>query len=714
MTKAKLVLPFSLLVLISCNNKENTETVISVTYPQTKKIEHFDEYFGVKVADPYHWLEDDRSQEAEAWVKEQNLVTNNYLNQIPFKEKIKKRFEELFNFPKLSSPSKAGEYYFFEKNDGLQNQSVIYYQKGIDGKPEVFIDPNTYSKDGTTAIGIAGFSADFKYVAYTQSEAGSDWEKIKIREVATNKELPDVIEWVKFSGAAWYKDGFYYSRYPQPEKGKEFTSDNKNHSIYYHKLGTTQDKDVLFYDGKVNPNYYHYCSITEDQNYLVMYASSGTNGFETYYKDLKNNGKLTPLFTGFENKSTVIDHVNGSFLVMTDIAAPNYRLISIDLKKPAKENWVEIIPEKEELLSSVSAGGGKLFADYLKNATTVIYQMDYDGKNSKEIKLPGPGSAGGFGGYKDDTELFYSFSSFTYPPTIFRYNIASGESVLFNKPDLKFNPEDYEAKQVWFTSKDKTKVPMFIVHKKGLKLDGARPTLLYAYGGFNVSLGPSFSTSNIILLENGGVYVLANLRGGGEFGENWHKAGMKLNKQNVFDDFIAAAEYLISENYTSKEKLAIRGGSNGGLLVGACITQRPDLFKVAFPEVGVMDMLRFHKFTVGKGWIPEYGCSDSSKAEFNYLLGYSPLHNVKDGVSYPATLVATGDHDDRVVPAHSFKFAATLQEKHKGTNPVLITIETDAGHGAGKPMSKVIDEIANRWAFMFYNMGIKDIYADVK
>jgi len=682
----------------------------TLKYPSTKKTTHIDEYYGMRVPDPYQWLEDDRSQETGAWVKEQNGVTEAYLVQIPYREKIRARYQELYNFPKISSPFKAGAYYFFRKNNGLQNQSVIYFQKGLEGKPEVFIDPNTYSKSGTVDINLAGFSKDFKYVAYSVSEAGSDWEKIKVREIATNTDLTETIEWVKFSGASWFKDGFYYSRYPKPEPGKEFTSNNQNHSIYYHKIGTTQEKDVLFYDGSKNPNYYHYGSLTEDEEFFVLYASSGTNGYETWYKDMKNNGPVTPLFTGFEHKSGVIEHVKGRFLVHTDIDAPNYRLVSIDLKDPKKEKWVTIIPQKNELLQGVGLGGGQLFANYLKNACSVYYQMNYDGKNIKEIKLPAPGSAGGFGGYKDDTELFYSFSSFNYPPTIFRYNIKTGESKLFNKAELKFNPDDFVTKQVWYNSKDGTKVPMFIVHKKGLKMDGSNPTLLYAYGGFNASMTPYFSTSNMVLLENGGIYVLANLRGGGEFGETWHEGGMKLKKQNVFDDFISAAEYLIKEGYTSKEKLAIEGGSNGGLLVGACMCQRPDLFKVAFPAVGVMDMLKFHRFTVGKGWIPEYGCADSSKTEFEYLKGYSPIHNLKEGTAYPATLVSTGDHDDRVVPAHSFKFAATLQEKHKGNNPVLIRIATDAGHGAGKPVGKLIAETADKWAFMFYNMGIKDVY----
>jgi prolyl oligopeptidase len=705
------------LIVCSCKNepsKEKDPITMSIVYPQTKKTEQINDYFGTMIADPYQWLEDDRSAETEAWVKAQNEVTEKYLSQIPFRGKIKKRYEEIYNFPKLTSPSKAGDYYFFSKNDGLQNQSVIYFQKGLDGKPEVFIDPNKLSAEGTVSINLAGFSNDFKYVAYTQSSAGSDWEQIKIREIETNKDLPDVLDWVKFSGASWYKNGFYYSRYPTPEKGKEFSSDNKDHSIYYHTLGTPQSADKLFYSNKTNPNLYHNCMVTEDQKYLIMYVAEGTDGFETYYKDLANDGSLKPLFTGFKNKSTVIDNVGENFLITTDIDAPNYKLISMDTKNSGKDKWVDIIPQTNQILEGVATGGGKLFATYLKDATTVAYLFDYDGKNKKEIKLPSAGTANGFGGYKNDEFSFYSFSSFNYPPTIFKYDIKTGISSVFNKVELKFNPSDFQTKQVWYTSKDGAKIPMFIVHKKGIKMDGTNPTLLYAYGGFNISLTPSFSTSNIILLENGGIYALANLRGGGEYGEEWHQAGMKLKKQNVFDDFIAAAEYLINEKYTSKEKLAIAGGSNGGLLVGACMTQRPDLYKVAFPAVGVMDMLKFHKFTVGKGWIPEYGCADSSKADFENLYKYSPLHNLKSGTTYPSTMITTGDHDDRVVPAHSFKFAATLQENHKGDNPVLISIATNAGHGAGKPTGKLLQEQADKWAFMFYNMGIKDLYPDNK
>jgi prolyl oligopeptidase len=699
-------------LLAACDNSDQPQNLTAnLQYPVTEKVDQTDNYFGFSVADPYRWLEDDNAENTKSWVTEQNKVTDSFLAQIPYRQKIRDRYEELFNYPKLSSPMKVGEYYFFYKNSGLQNQSVIYYQKGMDGEPMVFIDPNELSKEGTTSVGLLGASQDKKYMAYSQSVAGSDWSIIKIRDIATNTDLNDMLEWVKFSGAAWYNDGFYYSRYPQPAKGQELSGDNKDHSIYYHKIGTAQADDKLFYRNEQNPNLYHWCSVTEDKKYLHMYVAEGTDGYECHIKDLSTDGKLTPLFTGFKNKSSIVDHKNGKLLVTTDIDAPNYRLIAIDPANPSKENWTEVLPQKDYLLEGVSTGGGKMFATYLENATNKLYQMNYDGSGMVEIKLPDVGSAGGLGGYEDDKELFYTFTSFTYPPTIFKYTVADGKSELFDKPALKFNPEDYESKQVWYNSKDGTKVSMFIVHKKGLQLNGNNPTLLYAYGGFNISLTPSFSTSNIILLENGGVYALANLRGGGEYGEDWHKAGMKDKKQNVFDDFIAAAEYLIKEGYTSKDMLAIKGGSNGGLLVGAAMTQRPDLFKVAIPQVGVLDMLRFHKFTVGKGWIPEYGCADSSKTEFEYLKAYSPLHNLKPGTAYPATLITTGDHDDRVVPAHSFKFAAALQENHKGVNPVLIRVEVDAGHGAGKPTSKVIDEQTDIWSFMFYNMGIKDVGA---
>lgn len=698
-------------LISACSSESQMEEKKSIQYPETKKVDTSDVYFGTSVADPYRWLENDTAADTEEWVKEQNKVTQAYLEKIPYRQKIEDRLTELINYPRLSSPSRVGEYYFFSKNDGLQNQSVIYFQKGKDGEPKVFIDPNKLSEDGTVSVNLLGASGDDKYMAYTKSEGGSDWSKIYIREIETNTDLDDELEWVKFSGAGWFKDGFFYSRYPEPAPGTELSADNKYHSIYYHKLGTPQSEDELFYRNDENPDLYHWSDVTEDDKYLVMYAASGTDGFELFFKNLESDGELTKVREGFANKTSIIDHKDGKFIALTDIDAPNYRVVSIDPNNFELESWKTIVPERDETLVNVSTAGGYLFPEYLKSATSQVFQMDYEGNTIREIEFPAPGSASGFSGKRDDGTVFYTFYSFTYPPTIFELNLETGESSLFNKPDLKFDPEEYISKQVRYKSKDGTEVPMFIVHKKGIEMNGNNPTLLYGYGGFNISLSPSFSVSNILFLENGGIYALANLRGGGEFGEEWHKQGMKLKKQNVFDDFIAAAEYLIAENYTSSDKLAIRGGSNGGLLVGAAMTQRPDLFAVALPAVGVMDMLRFHKFTVGKGWIPEYGSSEASKEEFDALYAYSPLHNLKEGTTYPSTLVTTGDHDDRVVPAHSFKFAATLQEKHAGENPVFIRVETEAGHGAGKPISKIIEEQADIWAFTFYEMGIEELEA---
>ncbi|MEO1261376.1 MAG: prolyl oligopeptidase family serine peptidase [Bacteroidota bacterium] len=676
---------------------------IKVSYPETATGDVTDEYFGTEVADPYRWLEDDNAEDTKAWVKEQNKSTFGYLDQIPFREQVRDRYEELFNYEKYSAPSRVGDYYFFSKNDGLQNQSVIYRQKGLDGEPEVFIDPNKLSEDGTTAIGIAGVSDDNKYMAISRSDAGSDWQKMHVYEVATMQKLDDELEWVKFSGASFWKDGFFYSRYPEPKEGDELKGNNLNHSVYYHKIGDPQSKDKLIYEDKDNPAYYHFGYVTEDDKYFILFQQPGTDGFKTMYKDLEKDGPFVTLVDGYTNKSSVIHSLGDKFLVRTDIGAPNYRLVEVDLNNPGQENWKDVIPESENLLQGVNTGGGKLFANYLEKATDRIYQMNYDGSEKREIKLPGVGSASAPGGREEYKTLFYVFTSFLYPPTIFKYDVESGESSLFQKTSLKFNPEDYEERQVTYNSKDGTPVTMFVVHKKGLEQNGDNPCLLYAYGGFNISLSPSFSTSRILLLENGGVFAMPNLRGGGEYGEEWHKDGMLMKKQNVFDDFIAAAEYLIKEGYTRKEKLAIQGGSNGGLLVGAVMTQRPDLYAVALPAVGVMDMLRYHKFTVGKGWIPEYGSSEQSEEMFEYLKGYSPVHNLKPGVEYPATMVTTADHDDRVVPAHSFKFAAQLQKSHTGANPVLIRIETDAGHGAGKPTSKIIDEQADIYSFIFYN-----------
>ncbi len=703
--KKIIVFCIGITLLMSCNSemKKIEKNSMKLNYPETKKGETVDNYHGKDVKDEYRWLETDTADDVKKWVGEQNKVTQSYLSQIPYRDKIKERYAELFNYVKLSSPFKVGEYYFFSKNDGLQNQAVIYYQKGLNGEPSVFIDPNQLSKEGTASIGLIGFSKDDKYVAYSRQDAGSDWQEIHVMEIATKKKMPDVLKWVKFSGANWSNGGFYYSRYPKPDGRSGLSAANEYHTVYYHKLGTEQSEDKVVYSDPKNPKLYHFTGITEDKKFLVLYVSTGTDGFETHYKDLtKPNSNFVKLFSGFKNKSNIIDHKDGKFLVITDIDAPKYKLISVDINNPTKKNWVDVIPQNEFLLQSVSTGGGKLWANYLKDVTTRIYRYDYNGSNKSEIKLPGLGSAGGFGGRKGDDHFFYSFSSFTIPNSIYKFDINTGQSSDFFESELKFDPNDYEEKQIFYTSKDGSKIPMFIVHKKGLKLDGNNPTYLYAYGGFNVSLTPYFSASRMVLLENGGVFALPSLRGGGEYGEDWHQAGMLHKKQNVFDDFIAAAEYLIDNKYTSKEKLAVAGGSNGGLLVGAVMTQRPDLYAAAFPAVGVMDMLRYHKFTVGWGWVPEYGSSEDEE-HFDNLLSYSPLHNLVPGTSYPATMITTADHDDRVVPAHSFKFGARLQECHEGENPVILRIDVDAGHGAGKPTSKIIDEEADRWSFFFYN-----------
>ncbi len=703
----KITLLFCLASLIfACQSKHNTDTMnktIPVTYPTTRTDDVVEDYHGTKIAEPYRWLEVDTAAEVEAWVKAENKTTTGYLDKIPYRKAIADRFAELYNYAKVFAPSKAGENIFFYKNDGLQNQAVIYIQKGATAQPEVFIDPNLLSKDGTVTANLAGADKSYRFMAITRSQAGSDWQELRVMDIASKKELSDRLQWVKFSGVAWSGDGFFYSRYPEPKAGKALSGKNEFHSVYYHHLGDDQAKDQLIYQDLKAPNLNFYTGTTEDEQYLIMSASPGTDGFATFIKPLVKPGGFQLLFPGYNHKSLIIQHLgNGRFLVLTDIDAPNYRLIEVDAAHPEPKNWKTIIPESEHLLEGVSTAGKKLFASYLQNATTRIYQMDYDGSNKKEVTLPGLGTAGGFSALEKESKVFYSFTSFVNPGGIYEYDLATGKSSVFYQPKLKFNPEEYEEKQVFYPSKDGTKVSMFLVYKKGLQLNGQNPTFLYGYGGFNISLTPSFSTSRIILLENGGIYAMPNLRGGGEYGEKWHQGGMLDKKQNVFDDFIAAGEYLIKEGYTSKEKLAIAGGSNGGLLVGATMTQRPDLFAVAFPAVGVMDMLRYHKFTIGRAWVPEYGSSDDPK-QFKNLLSYSPLHNIKPGVRYPSTMVTTADHDDRVVPAHSFKFAAELQKNHKGDNPVLIRIESNAGHGAGKPTAKIIEEQADQWAFFFYN-----------
>ena len=677
-----------------------------MTYPVTKTVDQVDDYFGTKVADPYRWLEDDRSAETEAWVKAQNAVTFGHLEQIPFREALKKRLMDIYNYPRYSAPFRVGGHYFFSKNDGLQNQSVIYVQKGLEGTPEVFIDPNALSADGTIKIYLLGPSGCKTKMAIMRGEAGSDWGEIRVMDIATKAELPDRIRWVKFSGTAWWKDGFFYSRYDQPPAGGELTAKNEFQKVFYHKLGDPQEKDILVYQDTKNPLLYFSVSVSEDEKYAFLTVSAGTSGTELYWKSLEAPGtEFSLLIPGFEADSYVLDNIGDKFLVQTNLHAPNARIVLVDPREPAENKWTTIIPEKLEVLSGAGMAGGKLFCSYLKDASTKVFQHEPDGALIREVALPGLGSAGGFGGWKDDRVVFYTFTSYNYPTTIFKFDISSGASEIFRKPEVKFNPEDFTVKQVFYASKDGTKVPMFIVHKKGLALDGGNPCFLTAYGGFNISLQPSFSPAHIALLENGVVFAEPNLRGGGEYGETWHKAGMLGNKQNVFDDFIAAAEYLIAENYTSPERLGIEGGSNGGLLVGACMTQRPDLFRVALPAVGVMDMLRFHKFTVGWGWIVEYGSSDNEK-DFAYLYKYSPLHNLKAGVRYPATLVTTADHDDRVVPAHSFKFIAALQKCQAGPEPVLIRIETRSGHGSSN-LTKGIEITADTFSFFLFHTGAK-------
>jgi prolyl oligopeptidase len=677
-----------------------------LVYPLTKKGDVVDDYHGTKVADPYRWLEDDNAPEVKAWVGEQNKVTSAYLAGIACRGPIAKRLEELYNYPRYSAPFRVGEFYFFAKNDGLQNQSVIYYQKGLDGEPQVFIDPNTLSADGTVRIGLLGESRDDRYMAISRSEAGSDWGEIRVLEIANRRELSDRLRWVKFSGAAWSGEGFYYSRYDEPKAGDELKAKNENQKVYYHKLGDAQEKDALIFADPAHPLRYYGAEVSEDGRFLYLSISEGTHGTEVHFRDLgKKDDPFHLLCPGFEFDYGVVDNVGGKFLVHTNCDAPNYKVVAIDGANPAKENWGTVIPEKSDVLLGINSAGGKLFCNYLKDVTTRVSQHDLSGKLERQIALPGLGSAGGFGGKKEDRILFYTFTSFNYPPVIFQYDIASGESKLFRKSEAKFNPADYEVKQVFYSGKDGTRIPMFIVHRKGLVLDGNNPTFLYAYGGFNASMSPYFSAGNLVFLENGGVYAVANIRGGGEYGEAWHRAGMLEKKQNVFDDFIAAAEYLVSEKYTRSARLAISGASNGGLLVGACMAQRPDLFQVALPAVGVMDMLRYHKFTVGWGWSVEYGSSDDA-AQFKYLYAYSPLHNLKPGVSYPATLVTTADHDDRVVPAHSFKFIAALQEMNQGENPVLIRIETRSGHGSSN-LRKAIEIAADTWGFVFKNLGME-------
>ncbi|WP_017494681.1 prolyl oligopeptidase family protein [Flavobacterium sp. WG21] len=676
-----------------------------IQYPQTKKGETVDVYFDTKVNDPYRWLEDDKSAETGAWVKAQNEVTYGYLDKIPFRNELKKRMEKLWNYEKISAPFVEGKFTYYSKNNGLQNQSVVY-RKGKDGKEEVFLDPNTFSKDGTTSLGGLNFSKDGSKAAYAISEGGSDWRKVIIIDAITKKVLEDTIVDVKFSGVSWHGNtGFYYSSYDKP-KGSELSAKTDQHKLYFHKLGTSQKEDKVIY-GADQKRRYIGGYVTEDDKYLVISAANSTYGNELFIKDLtKPNSPIVTIVDNFNSSNQIIENEGTKLFIDTDLNAPNSRVVTVDISNPKPENWKDFIKETKDILSPTT-GGGFFFANYTKDAVSFIQQYDYSGKLIREIKLPAVGSAGGFGAKKEDKTLYYSFTNYTTPGTIYSFEPKSGKSEIYQKPKVDFKSEDYESKQVFYTSKDGTKIPMIITYKKGLKLDGKNPTILYGYGGFNVSLTPSFSIANAVWLENGGVYAVANLRGGGEYGKKWHDAGTKLQKQNVFDDFIAAGEYLIAQKYTSSDFLAIRGGSNGGLLVGATMTQRPDLMKVALPAVGVMDMLRYHTFTAGAGWAYDYGTAQDNKEMFEYLKGYSPVQNVKKDVKYPATMVTTGDHDDRVVPAHSFKFAAELQEKQTGENPVLIRIDVKAGHGAGKSVAATIQENVDVQAFTLYNMGFK-------
>lgn len=690
---------------IVCTLVMNAQTKIN--YPETKKIDHVDTYFGEKVSDPYRWLEDDRSAETEAWVKTQNVVTYGYLEQIPYRNQLKNRMEQLWNYEKISAPFKEGDFTYYFKNNGLQNQSVLY-RKDKAGKEEIFLDPNTFSKDGTTSLGGINFSKDGSLVAYAISEGGSDWRKVIVMEAKTKKIIGDTIVDVKFSGVSWYKnDGFYYSSYDKPV-GSELSAKTDQHKLYYHKLNTSQKTDKLIFGGDVKRRYVG-GYVSEDEKYLFISAANSTSGNELYYLDLsKPDAKIVTLIDNYENDNDVLDNKGSKIYLVTNYKAPNKRVVTFDLSNPAKENWKDCIAETENVLSP-NTGGGYIFASYMKDAVSFIKQYDYNGKLVRDIQLPGVGTAGGFGGKEKEKTLYFSFTNYVTPGTIYSFDPKSGKSAIYQQPKVDFNSADYESKQVFYTSKDGTKVPMIITYKKGTKLNGKNPTVLYGYGGFNVSLTPSFSIANAVWLENGGVYAVANLRGGGEYGKKWHDAGTQMKKQNVFDDFIAAAEYLIKEKYTSSDYLAIKGGSNGGLLVGAVMTQRPDLVKVALPAVGVLDMLRYHTFTAGAGWAYDYGTSEQSKEMFEYIKGYSPVHNVKAGTKYPATMVTTGDHDDRVVPAHSFKFAAELQAKQAGDNPVLIRIDVNAGHGAGKSVAATIQENVDMQVFTLYNMGVKEL-----
>ncbi|WP_353181757.1 prolyl oligopeptidase family serine peptidase [Parapedobacter lycopersici] len=710
MSKPIGVIVLAALATTACHHQHGivpASDIVLLPYPETPVGDVVDTYFGNKVPDPYRWLENDTSRDTKAWIKAQNEVTNRYLERIPFRKAIYDRLAELWNYEKYTAPFKEGSYTYFYKNDGLQNQHVLYRRHGEDGEVEIFLDPNKFSEDGTTSLAGIAFSKDGSLVAYQISEGGSDWRKIIVIRAEDKSVVGDTLVDVKFSGLAWHgNSGFYYSSYDKPREGSALAGITDQHKLYFHRLDTPQDKDVLIFGGSHTPRRYIDAYLTDDERFLVISAANTTTGNELYIQDLsKPDNAIIQVVDNFEKNHSVIDHTDDTLFIYTNLDAPNGRIVAVDARNPAVENWQDLIPETANVLSP-STGGGKIFANYLKDATSLVHQYNRKGELERVIELPDVGSASGFSAKPGDMVLYYSFTSYIYPPTIFKYDIRTGKSELYNASRVDFDPSLYESRQVFYHSKDGTEIPMIITHKKGLKLDGNNPTLLYGYGGFNISLTPSFSTSTIILLEQGGVYAVANLRGGGEYGEQWHLRGTKHQKQNVFDDFIAAAEYLIREEYTAPGKLGIAGGSNGGLLVGAAMTQRPELFRVAFPAVGVLDMLRYHKFTAGAGWAYDYGTADDDEAMFTCLYTYSPYHALKQGTAYPATLVMTADHDDRVVPAHSFKFAARLQQFHRGALPVLIRIETKAGHGAGKPTAMIIAEQADKWAFLFQNTGV--------
>lgn len=698
----KTILLMSGVIVMSCTSQQK-----KIVYPETAKVDTVDVYFGTQVPDPYRWLENDTSAATAEWVKAQNEVTAEYLSRIPFRDKLLKRMTELADYEKIGTPFKKHGKYYFRKNDGLQNQSVYYVQDSLNGEPRVFLDPNKLSEDGTVALTGLYFSNDGKYTAYSISRSGSDWSEIFVMNTETGKLLDDHIQWAKFSGASWEKDGFYYSAYDAPVKGKEFSNVNENHKIYYHKIGEPQSSDKLVYRNPAHPKRFYSAGTSEDERVLFLFESGAGRGNNLSIRNLTKPGApFVQLTTDFDYQYSPIEVIGDQIYIFTNYGAPKNRIMVADLKQPKLENWKELVPESDAVLSGADIIGGKLFLTYDKDASNHAYVYGLDGKMIHEIKLPSLGSVG-FSGDKDDKECFFGFTSFTIPGATYKYDMDGNSYELYRAPEVQFNPDDFVTEQIFFTSKDGTKVPMFLTYKKDLKKNGKNSVFLYGYGGFGISLNPYFTTSRIPFLENGGIYAQVNLRGGSEYGEEWHIAGTKMQKQNVFDDFISAAEYLIDNKYTNKEGIAIVGGSNGGLLVGACMTQRPDLFRVAVPQVGVMDMLRYHKFTIGWNWASDYGTSEDSKEMFEYLKGYSPLHNLKPGTKYPATLITTADHDDRVVPAHSFKFAATLQAANDGTNPTIIRIDTKAGHGAGKPMSKILEEQADTYGFIMYNLGMK-------